>query len=158
MYPDLSRGDAPASTQKAPIESAPFRPPFSLRASSAPRAGTPFFQAVGARPRDGSPFPQAVGALPRVSPPFFQAIGALPRDSLPFFQAADAPPLVSSSFPQAVDASPRDGLPFFQVELTLCSDSMIFLDMMKNEASANTISQNEVSKHTPTYLYSEIHR
>ena len=46
---------------------------------------------------------------------------------------------------------------FFQVELVPCSDSMIFLDMMKNEASANTISQNEIPKHTPTHLYSEIH-
>ena len=129
LYPYLSRGDTPASTQKAPIESAPFRPPFSLRASSTPRAGTPFFQAIGAPPRDGSPSPPAVGAPPRVSFPF----------------------------PQAVGASPRDGLPFFQVGLAPCSDSMIFLDMMKNEALANTISQNEIPKHTPTYLYSKIH-
>ena len=129
MYPDLSRGDAPASTQKAPIESTPFRPPFSLRTSSTPR--------------DGSPFSQAVGARPLVNSPSFQAIGARPRDSSPFPQAAVAPPL--------------DNSPFFQVALAPCSDSMIFLDMMKYEASANTISQNEIPKHTPTYLYSEIH-
>ena len=129
MYPDLSRGDAHASTQKVPIESTPFRPPFSLRASSIPRAGTPSSQAAGAPPRDGSPSPQAAGAPPWVSPPFFQALGAPPRDSLPFFQ----------------------------VELTPCSDSIIFLNMMKNEESANTISQNEISKHTPTHLYSKIH-
>ena len=101
MYPDLSQGDAHASTQKAPIESAPFRPPFSLRASSTPRAGTPSSQAVG--------------------------------------------------------APPRDSLPFFQVGLSPHSDSIIFLDMMENEASANTISQKEISNHTPTHLYSEIH-
>jgi len=28
---------------------------------------------------------------------------------------------------------------------------------MENEDSANTISQNEISNHTPTHLYSEIH-
>ena len=121
--------EAPASTQKAPIESTPFRPPFSLRASSTPRAGSPFSQAVGARPL--------------VNSPSFQAIGARPRDSSPFPQAAVAPP--------------RDSLPFFQVGLAPCSDRMIFLDMMENEASANTISQNEISKYTPTHLYSEIH-
>ena len=129
MYPDPSRGDAPASTQKVPIESTPFRPPFSLRASSTPRAGTPSSQAAGVPPRDGSPFPQALGAPPLVNSPSPQAIGA--------------PPLVNSSF--------------FQVELTPYSDSIIFLDMMENEASANTISQNEISNHTPTHLYSEIH-
>ena len=112
MYPYLSRGDAPASTQKAPIESAPFRPPFSLRASSTPRAGTPFSQAVGARPL--------------VNSPSFQAMGAPPQDGSPFFQAIGAPPQVNS--------------PFFQVGLAPCSDSMIFLDMMGNEDSANTIS------------------
>ena len=157
MYPYLSRGDAPASTQKASIESAPFRPPFSLRASSTPRVGTPFFQAVGALFRSSSPFFQAIGAPPRVSLPFPPAIGTPPRDSLPFFQALGAQPRVNSPFPQAIGAPPRVSLPFFQVGLAPCSDSIIFLDMMKNEASANTISQNEVSKHTPTYLYSEIH-
>jgi len=115
LYPDLSRGDAPAPTQKAPIESTPFRPPFSLRASSTPRAGSPFSQAVGARPL--------------VNSPSFQAIGARPRDSSPFFQVGPAP----------------------------YSYSIIFLDMIENEASANTISQNEISNHTPTHLYSEIH-
>ena len=129
MYPNPSRGDAPASTQKAPIESTPFRPPFSLRASSTPRAG--------------SPFSQAVGAQPLVNSPSFQAIGAPPQDGSPFFQAIGAPPQVNS--------------PFFQVGLAPCSDSIIFLDMMENESSANTISQNEISKHTPTHLYSEIH-
>lgn len=129
MYPDLSRGDAPASTQKAPIESTPFRPPFSLRASSTPR--------------DGSPFSQAIGARPLVNSPSFQAIGSRPQDGSPFFQAIVAPPL--------------DNSPFFQVGLAPCSDSMIFLDMIKNEALANTISQKEISNHTPTHLYSEIH-
>jgi len=143
LYPDPSRGDTPASTQKAPIESTPFRPPFSLRASSTPR--------------DGSPFSQAVDAPPWVSLPFFQALGAQPWVSLPFSLRASSTPRDSLPFPQAVGAPPRDSLPFFQVGLAPCLDSIIFLDMMKNEASANTISQNEVSKHTPTYLYSEIH-
>ena len=129
MYPDPSRGDTPASTQKAPIESTPFRPPFSLRASSTPRDGSPSPQAIGAPPLDSSPSSQALGAPPRVNSPSSQAMGA--------------PPLVNS--------------PFFQVGLAPCSDSIIFLDMMKNEASANTISQNEISKHTPTHLYSKIH-
>ena len=127
--PPHPEGDAPTSTQKAPIESTPFRPPFSLRASSTPRAGSPFSQAVGARPL--------------VNSPSFQAIGAPPRDSSPFFQAIGVPP--------------RDSLPFFQVRLAPCSDSKIFLDMMENEAYSNTISQNEISKYTPTHLYSEIH-
>ena len=143
MYPDPSRGDAHASTQKAPIESTPFHPPFSLRASSAPRAGTPFSQAAG--------------APPRVSLPFSLRASSTPRDSLPFHSAAGAPPRVNSPSSQAVDAPPWVSLPFFQVELTPYSDSIIFLDMIKNEASANTISQNEISKHTPTYLYSEIY-
>ena len=129
MYPDPSRGDTQDSTQKAPIESTPFRPPFSLRASSAPR--------------DGSPFSQAVGARPLVNSPSFQAIGAPPQDGSPFFQAIDAPPQVNS--------------PFFQVGLAPYSYSIIFLDMIENEASANTISQNDISNHTPTHLYSEIH-
>ena len=129
MYPDPSRGDTHVSTQKAPIESTPFRPPFSLRASSAPR--------------DGSPFSQAVGARPLVNSPSFQAIGTPPQDGSPFFQAIGAPPQVNS--------------PFFQVGLAPYSYSIIFLDMIENEASANTISQNEISNHTPTHLYSEIH-
>ena len=129
MYPDPSRGDTPASTQKAPIESTPFRPPFSLRASSTPR--------------DGSSSPPALGARPLVNSPSFQAIGAPPRDSSPFPQAAVAPPL--------------DNSPFFQVGPAPYSDSMIFLDMMENEASVNTISQKKISNHTPTHLYSEIY-
>ena len=157
MYLDLSRGHAPASTQKAPIENAPFRPPFSLRASSTPRVGTPSSQAIGAPPRDSSPFPPAASALPWDGPPSFQAAGSPPLVNSPFPQAIGAPPLVNSPFPQAVGAPPWGSLPFFQVGLTPCSDSIIFLDMTENEASANTISQNEVSKHTPTYLYSEIH-